>query len=86
MRPALALLAPLLFSAYTVDQLLTEVLIFGIVALSLVFLASYGGMVSLAQTALFGIAGFVFGNMTTTDTKGLTLGLQPLGRHPARRS
>jgi branched-chain amino acid transport system permease protein len=73
----LAVLAPLLFSAYTVDQLLTQVLIFGIVAMSLVYLASYGGMVSLAQTALFGIAGFVFGNMTTVDTKGLTLGYSP---------
>jgi branched-chain amino acid transport system permease protein len=74
---ALAVLAPLLFSAYTVDQLLTQVLIFGIVAMSLIFLASYGGMVSLAQTALFGIAGFVFGNMTTVDTKGMTLGYSP---------
>ncbi len=74
---ALAVFAPLLFSTYTVDQLLTQVLIFGIVAMSLIFLASYGGMVSLAQTALFGIAGFVFGNMTTVDTKGLTLGYSP---------
>ena len=74
---ALAALAPALFSAYTVDQLLTQVLIFGIVAMSLIYLASYGGMVSLAQTALFGIAGFVFGNMTTVDTKGLTLGYSP---------
>jgi branched-chain amino acid transport system permease protein len=74
---ALAALAPLLFSTYTVDQLLTQVLIFGIVTMSLIFLASYGGMVSLAQTALFGIAGFVFGNMTTVDTKGLTLGYSP---------
>jgi branched-chain amino acid transport system permease protein len=71
---AVAVLAPLLFSSYTVDQLLTQVLIFGIVAMSLVFLASYGGMVSLAQTAIFGIAGFVFGNMTTVETKGLALG------------
>ena len=71
------MLAPLLFSAYTVDQLMTQMLIFGIVAMSLVFLASYGGMVSLAQTAIFGIAGFVVGNMTTVDTKGLTLGYSP---------
>ncbi len=70
-------IAPLLFSTYTVDQLLTQVLILAIVAMSLVFLASYGGMVSLAQTAIFGIAGFVFGNMTTVDTKGLTLGYSP---------
>jgi branched-chain amino acid transport system permease protein len=74
---AIAVLAPLLFSAYTVDQLLTQVLIFGIVAMSLVYLASYGGMVSLAQTAIFGIAGFAFGNMTTTATKGLNLGWNP---------
>jgi branched-chain amino acid transport system permease protein len=74
---ALAVLAPLLFSTYTVDQLLTQVLIFGIVAMSLIFLASYGGMVSLAQTAIFGLAGFIFGNMTTVETKGLTLGYSP---------
>jgi branched-chain amino acid transport system permease protein len=81
---ALAVFAPLLFSTYTVDQLLTQVLIFGIVAMSLIFLASYGGMVSLAQTALFGIAGFVFGNMTTVDTKGMTLGYSPwIGIVPA---
>jgi branched-chain amino acid transport system permease protein len=80
----IAVLAPVLFSAYTVDQLLTQVLIFGLVAMSLVFLASYGGMVSLAQTAIFGIAGFAFGNLTTTATKGLNLGYDPwVGMLPA---
>ncbi|MDX6618949.1 MAG: branched-chain amino acid transport system permease protein [Gaiellales bacterium] len=74
---AIFVLAPLLFSVYTVDQLMTLMLIYAIVAMSLVFLASYGGMVSLAQTALFGIAGFVFGNMTTVETKGLALGYSP---------
>jgi branched-chain amino acid transport system permease protein len=69
--------APLLFSTYTVDQLLTQALMFGIVAMSLVLLASYGGMVSLAQTAIFGISGFVFGNITTTATKGMNLGHSP---------
>jgi len=73
----LAVLAPALFSEYTVDQLMTDSLILGIAAMSLVFLASYGGMVSLAQTALFGIAGFVVGNLTTTQTKGLVLGYDP---------
>jgi len=81
---AIAVLAPLLFSTYTVDQLLTLVLIYGIVAMSLIFLASYGGMVSLAQTAIFGLAGFIFGNMTTVETKGLNLGYSPwLGIIPA---
>jgi branched-chain amino acid transport system permease protein len=74
---AIFALAPLLFSVYTVDQLMTLMLIYAMVAMSLVFLASYGGMVSLAQTALFGIAGFVFGNMTTIETKGLALGYSP---------
>jgi branched-chain amino acid transport system permease protein len=74
---ALAVFAPLLFSSYTVDQLLTQVLIFGVVAMSLVFLASYGGMISLGQVALFGIAGFVFGNLTTVETKGMNLGYSP---------
>jgi branched-chain amino acid transport system permease protein len=73
----ICVLAPLIFSTYTVDQLMTQSLIFGIVAMSLVYLASYGGMVSLAQTAIFGIAGFVFGNMTTTATKGMNLGYDP---------
>jgi len=49
-------------------------LIFGIVAASLIFLSAYGGMVSLAQIAIFGIAGFALGNMTTDgNTKGLNL-------------
>ena len=34
-------------------------------AASLVFLSAYGGMVSLAQAGLFGIAGFILGNMVT---------------------
>ena len=39
--------------------LLTQTLFLGIVASSLIFLSAYGGMVSLAQVALYGIAGFV---------------------------
>jgi branched-chain amino acid transport system permease protein len=53
-------------------------LLLGIVAASLIFLSAYGGMVSLAQVALFGIAGFVVGNATTNgNTKGLNLGWNP---------
>ena len=50
-------------------------LIFGICAASLIFLSAYGGMVSLAQLAIYGIAGFALGNFTTNgNTKGLNLG------------
>lgn len=39
----------------------------GIAAASVVFLAAYGGMISLAQTALFGIAGFTFANVVASE-------------------
>ena len=79
---SLAVLAPLIFSTYWVGTLLTQVLILGIVAASLIFLSAYGGMVSLAQVAIYGIAGFALGNLTTNGTrKGLNLGWSPwIGR------
>jgi branched-chain amino acid transport system permease protein len=74
----LAVLAPLIFSEYWVATLLTQMLFLGIVAASLIFLSAYGGMVSLGQTSLYGIAGFVLGNTVTTgQVKGLHLGYAP---------
>ena len=74
----LAVLAPFYVSGYWVGTLLTQVLILGIVAASLIFLSAFGGMVSLSQVALYGIAGFVVGNATTNgNTKGLNLGWSP---------
>jgi branched-chain amino acid transport system permease protein len=70
-----ALLAPLIFSQYWVSALLTQMLFLGVVAASLIFLSAFGGMVSLAQTAIYGVAGFALGNLTTNgNTKGLNLG------------
>ena len=81
---ALALVAcgPLLFDDYWVSALLTQTFIFGIAAASLIFLTAYGGMISLAQTALMGICGYIIGNVVTKggaggETKGLTLGWDP---------
>ncbi len=74
----LAAIAPAIVSTYWVSVLLTQMLFLGIVAASLIFLSAYGGMVSLAQVAVYGIAGFVLGNATTTgNTKGLNLGWNP---------
>jgi branched-chain amino acid transport system permease protein len=73
----LAVLAPFYLSGYWVGTLLTQMLILGIVAASLIFLSAYGGMVSLAQVAIYGIAGFTLGNAVTTSTKGLNLGWSP---------
>ena len=77
-----AVLGPLLFNDYWIDVILTQTLIVGIAAASLIFLAAYGGMISLAQTMLMGAAGFMIGNMVTKggaggETKGLTLGWDP---------
>ena len=73
-----AALAPLLFSPFFVSFVLTQTLWLGIAAASLIFLSAYGGMVSLAQVALYGIAGFTIGNVVTTDeSNGLNLGWNP---------
>ena len=73
-----AAIAPVLLSTYWVSALLTQMLFLGIVAASLIFLNAYGGMVSLAQVSIFGIAGFVLGNVTTNgNTKGMNLGWNP---------
>ena len=65
-----AILAPALvstpiMSAYFVGTILTQALFLGIAAASLIFLSAYGGMVSLSQIAIFGIAGFALGNAVT---------------------
>ena len=78
----LAVIAPLVFNAYWIDVILTQALIVGIAAASMIFLAAYGGMISLSQTMLMGCAGFMIGNMVTKggaggETKGLTLGWDP---------
>jgi branched-chain amino acid transport system permease protein len=73
-----ALIAPFVLPPYWIGTLLTQMLFLGIVAASLIFLSAYGGMVSLAQVSVYGIAGFVLGNATTNgNTKGLNLGWNP---------
>jgi branched-chain amino acid transport system permease protein len=52
-------LVPLLFSTFVTSQVGLTALWLGIVAASLTFLSGFGGMVSLAQTALFGVAGLI---------------------------
>lgn len=70
-------LGPAIFNDYWVSFILTQTFLLGIAAASLIFLSAYGGMVSLAQVALYGIAGFALGNMVTTEGKGLALGWSP---------
>jgi branched-chain amino acid transport system permease protein len=62
-----AALMPLLVSEFWLSQILTKALWLGVAAASLVFLAAYGGMVSLAQVGLFGVAGMTYANLVLAD-------------------
>ncbi len=50
---------PAIFTTYFTSAVAATALVLGLTAVSLTFLAAYGGIVSLAQTGLYGVAGFV---------------------------
>jgi branched-chain amino acid transport system permease protein len=60
-------LVPVIFSTYFTSAVASRALYLGLAAASLAFLAGYGGMVSLAQTGLYGIAGFVMARFIVTN-------------------
>jgi branched-chain amino acid transport system permease protein len=55
---AVLLVLPLVIPPFWTANILGRSLVYGIIALSLTFLASYGGFVSLGQMMLAGIAGY----------------------------
>ena len=63
----LAAVAPLLVSDFFLNSILTKALWLGIAAASLIFLAAYGGMVSLGQVGIYGIAGMAYANLVLAD-------------------
>jgi branched-chain amino acid transport system permease protein len=63
----LAALAPLVFTEFFVSVILTKALWLGVAAASLIFLSAYGGMVSLAQMGILGVAGMTFANLVAAD-------------------
>jgi branched-chain amino acid transport system permease protein len=74
----LVAIGPLIFSAYWTSFLLTKVFWLGIAETSMIFLSAYGGMVSLGQVGIYGVAGIVLGNVVTNgQAKGLNLGWDP---------
>jgi branched-chain amino acid transport system permease protein len=62
-----AALAPLVFTDFFLSVILTKSLWLGIAAASLIFLSAYGGMVSLAQVGIYGVAGMTFANLVEAD-------------------
>ena len=69
--------APTIFDSFTLSQILTKTLWLGIAAASLIFLSSYGGMVSLGQTGIYAVAGFTMANLVHA-AGGRSLGWDPL--------
>jgi branched-chain amino acid transport system permease protein len=72
-----AALAPLAFSDFFVSVILTKALWLGIAAASLIFLSAYGGMVSLGQVGIYGVAGMVYANLVLADG-GLAAAWSPI--------
>ncbi len=64
---AALLLYPLVASEFFLTQIGAYALILGMIALSLMFLAGYGGMVSLAQITAAGVAGYVVAILGTNN-------------------
>lgn len=65
---ALLILYPVVASEFFLVQIGAYSLIWGIVALSLMMLAGYGGMVSMAQISIAGIAGYTVAIFGTNHT------------------
>ena len=64
------LFMPAYASTFVMNQIFGYAMILGMIALSLMFLAGYGGMVSLAQMSIAGCAGYmvaVFGDSAITE-------------------
>ena len=78
------LILPAVASDFIFVQVVGWAMILGIIALSLMFLAGYGGMVSLAQMTVAGVSGYmvtVFGASSLPDDQ---LVLAVVGRRPDR--
>ncbi|HEV7437932.1 MAG TPA: branched-chain amino acid ABC transporter permease [Pseudorhizobium sp.] len=63
---AAMLAMPLVLPNFWLSGILGRSLVYGIVALSLTFLASYGGFISLAQTMVAGVAGYTVAVLAPT--------------------
>jgi branched-chain amino acid transport system permease protein len=71
---AFVLLYPLFATPFLTYQIGAQALIFGLIALSLTFLGGFGGMVSLAQMTVAGIAGYMLAIFGASGEATLSLG------------
>jgi branched-chain amino acid transport system permease protein len=66
---ACVLVLPFVASPFLTYQVAAQSLILGLIALSLTFLAGYGGMVSLAQMSVAGMAGYAVAVLGVSGTE-----------------
>jgi branched-chain amino acid transport system permease protein len=71
---AVLLAYPWFATPFFTYQIGAQALALGLIALSLTFLAGYGGMISLAQMTVAGIAGYMVAIFGTAATDGVSLG------------
>jgi branched-chain amino acid transport system permease protein len=71
---AVLLTFPWVATSFFTYQIGAQALALGLIALSLTFLAGYGGMISLAQMTVAGIAGYMVAIFGTAATDGVSLG------------
>jgi branched-chain amino acid transport system permease protein len=70
-------LYPLLASPFFVYQIGAQTLVLGLIGLSLSFLAGYGGMVSLSQMTVAGIAAYMTAIFGSSSVAQISLGWTP---------
>ena len=71
---AAVLLYPFIATPFFAYQIGAQSLAFGLIALSLTFLGGYGGMVSLAQMTVAGLAGYLVAILGTSSVAAISLG------------
>jgi len=71
---AILLIMPLIANGFFLIEIFGTALILGIIALSLMFLAGYGGMVSLMQLTVAGFAGYMFAVFGVSGNANISLG------------
>src|SRR5690349_17639405 len=71
---ALLVLMPALASNFVLFQIFGWSFILGMIALSLMVLAGYGGMVSLVQMSVAGLAGYMVAILGTSGVPQISLG------------
>src|SRR5207302_10835208 len=71
---AVLLIMPLIANGFFLIEIFGTTLILGVIALSLMFLAGYGGTVSLMQLTVAGFAGYMYAVFGLSGSANISLG------------